>query len=300
MRIMLNRIAKYKYRYLFILPAFLYILVFKYFPIYGITISFMDYNAFKGLSGSPWVGFKWFEYFFNGPDFWRLMRNTLTISLLKIVAGMTPDILLAILLNEVRRTGFKRIIQTLTYMPHFLSWVIIYGIVIAFFSTTNGLVNFTLKSWGQDAIPFLTSNDWFRWIIVLSDVWKDLGWGAIIYLAALTSIDSQLYEAAVIDGASKWRQTWHVTLPGIRSVIILMLMLRVGHLLDAGFTQIIVMYNPLVYATVDIIDTWVYRVGILENRFSLATAVGLFKSVIGVVLVLGTNRLAKRFDSQIW
>lgn len=296
----LASLIKYRYRYLLIAPGLLYILLFRYGPMYGIIVAFQNYNGFKGITGSEWVGFKWFQAFFEGPDFWRLMRNTLTLSLLKIVFGMLPDMAMAVLLNEVRKRWFKRIVQTFTYMPHFLSWIIIYGIVLAFLSTSSGLVNHWLKDWGFDPIPFLTSNDWFRWILVSSDIWKDLGWGAIIYLAAISAIDPQLYEAAVMDGAGKARQMWHITLPGIRNIFILMLTLRLGSVLDAGFTQIFAMYNPLVYDSVDIIDTWVYRAGIVENKVSLATAVGLFKSVVGLILVVSANRVAKRFDSQIW
>lgn len=296
----LASLIKYRYRYLMIAPGLLYVLLFKYGPMYGIIVAFQNYNGFKGITGSEWVGFKWFLEFFNGPDFWKLMRNTITISLMKIGFGMVPDMAIAILLNEVRRSWFKRIVQSFTYMPHFLSWIIIYGIVLAFLSTSSGLVNHWIKDFGGDLIPFLTSNDWFRWILVLSDIWKDLGWGAIIYLAAIAAIDPQLYEAAVMDGAGKARQLWHITLPGIRNVFILMLTLRLGTVLDAGFTQIFAMYNPLVYDSVDIIDTWVYRAGIVQNKVSLATAVGLFKSVVGLILVFTTNRIAKKFDSQIW
>ncbi|MBD2865730.1 ABC transporter permease [Paenibacillus oceani] len=298
---LLRVLWKYKYRYLLIAPGLLYILIFKYGSLYGVSIAFLDYSPFLGITGSDWAGLKWFRVFWESPDFWRVTGNTIVISLMKIAFGMTPDIILALLLNEVGRSWFKRTIQTLTYMPHFLSWVIIYGILIAFLSPTSGLINFTLKEWGYQPIQFLTSNDWFRWIIIFSDIWKDIGWGAIIYLAALTAIDQQLYEAAKIDGAGRWKQTWHITLPGIRNVIVLLLILKMGTILDAGFTQIYAMYNPLVYDTADIIDTWVYRKGIIDNNFSLATAVGLFKSVIGLLLVLGANRLAKKFgDSGIW
>ncbi|RAV12959.1 ABC transporter permease [Paenibacillus contaminans] len=293
-------LIKYRYRYLLIAPGLLYVLLFRYGPMYGIIVAFQNYNGFKGISGSEWVGFKWFLTFFNGPDFWHLMRNTLVISLMKISFGMAPDIVMAVLLNEARSRWFKRSVQTLTYMPHFLSWIIIYGIVLAFLSTSSGLVNHWLKDSGFNPVPFLTSNEWFRWILVFTDIWKDLGWGAIIYLAAIAAIDPQLYEAAVMDGANKARQMWHITLPGIRNIFILMLTLRLGNVLDAGFTQIFAMYNPLVYDSVDIIDTWVYRAGIIENRVGLATAVGLFKSVIGLILVISANRVAKKFDSQIW
>ncbi|MDF2667884.1 MAG: sugar transporter ATPase, partial [Paenibacillus sp.] len=202
--------------------------------------------------------------------------------------------------NECRTAWFKNLIQTLSYMPHFLSWVIIYGILTAFLSQSTGLVNRWLVEWGIDAIPFLQSTDWFRSILVGSDIWQNAGWGAIIYLAAIVGIDPTLYEAARVDGASRLRMIWHITLPGIRNVIVLLLILRLGHMLDAGFEQIYILYNIQVYPVADIIDTWVFRTGLEQMNFSLASAVGLFKSVIGLILVLGANQLAKRWGGGIW
>lgn len=293
---------RYRALYLMLLPGLAYFLVYKYAPLYGALIAFKDFQVLQGIWASPWADpwFKHFKYFYDSPFFWEILRNTFLISLYKLVWGMPPDILIAILLNEVRHAFFKRTVQTLSYLPHFLSWVIIYGILIAFFSETGGLVNYYLKQWTGASEPFLTSLDWFRSMLVASSVWKDIGWGAIIYLAAIAGIDPQLYEASRMDGAGRFRQMWHITLPGIAPVIILMLVLRLGHILDAGFDQIYIMYNVHVYPVADIIDTWVFRVGLEQLNFSLASAVGLFKSAIGLVLVLAANQLAKRWGGQLW
>lgn len=291
---------KYKYRYIFIWFGLLYFIVFKYWPMYGVLIAFQDYRIGAGFTDGPWVGFKHFKVFFDNPDFTQILINTVLISVYRLLFGFFPPIILAILLNEVMVTRFKKAIQTMTYLPHFLSWVIIYGVVLAFLSEGSGLVNQWLRGMDQDTIPFLTSKEWFRSLIVASDMWKDTGWGTIIYLAALTGINPQLYEAAIVDGANKWRQIVHITLPGLAPIMVLLFILRLGHILDAGMEQILVFYNPLVYSVGDIIDTWAYRMGILEGRLSLASAVGFFKSVIGLVLVLLANQLAKKYDSQIW
>lgn len=293
---------KYKAMYLMLLPGLLYIAIFRYAPMYGVMIAFKDFNIMEGISGSPWANpwYKHFVYFYNSPYFWELIRNTFLISVYKLFWGVPPDIILAILLNEIRHLWFKKTVQTLSYLPHFLSWVIIYGIAVAFLSESEGLVNYWFKEMGWNSVPFLSSTDWFRSIIVGSSVWKDIGWGAIIYLAAISGIDPTLYEAARADGAGRFRMMWHITLPGIRSIIIILLILRLGSILDAGFDQIYIMYNTHVYSVADIIDTWVFRVGLEEFNFSLAAAVGLFKSVIGFVLVIGANRLSKRWEGGIW
>ncbi|MNI21690.1 putative multiple-sugar transport system permease YteP [compost metagenome] len=228
------------------------------------------------------------------------MSNTLLISLYKLVFGMLPSIILAILFHECRVMWLKRWVQTLSYMPHFLSWIIIYGISVAFFSETTGLVNRWITEAGGSSISFLGSTEWFRSMLVSTEIWKDIGWGAIVYLAAISGIDPTLFEAARVDGASRLRMIWHITLPGIRNVIILLLILKIGSIMDAGFEQIYVFYNPRVYEVGDIIDTWVYRTGLEQMNFSLATTVGLFKSAIGFVLVLGANKLAKRWGGGIW
>jgi putative aldouronate transport system permease protein len=287
--------------YLMLAPGVLYYLLFRYVPMYGITIAFKDFNIFEGILGSPWAGFKHFEALFRNPQFARIMQNTLIISLLKLIVSMPADIILALLINELRIRWFKKSVQTITYLPHFLSWVMIYGILLAFLSPGSGLINQWITGAGGKPIPFLTDNNWFRAILVFSEVWKDTGWGAIIYLAALAGISPELYEASRVDGANKWQQVRHITLPGITGVIVLVLVLRLGYILNAGFEQVYILYNPRVYAAADIIDTWVFRNGIEQFRFSIATAAGLFKSVIGLAMVLIANKLAKRWtDSGIW
>ncbi|MFB9755099.1 ABC transporter permease [Paenibacillus hodogayensis] len=285
-----------------LLPGVLYYIVYKYVPIYGLVIAFKDYDIIEGILGSPWADpwFKYFQQFYESPYFSQLLTNTLLISVYKLFFGMAPPIALALLLNECRVTWLKRIVQTLSYMPHFLSWVIIYGILIVLMSQNSGIINRWIVEAGGQAIPFLSSTEWFRTVLVSSEVWQNLGWGAIIYLAAMAGIDPTLYEAARVDGAGRMRMIWHITLPGIRTVIILLLILRLGHLLDAGFDQIYMLYNVHVYPVADILDTWVFRTGLEQFNFSLASAVGLFKSLIGLVLVLGSNALAKRWGESIW
>lgn len=288
--------------YLMLLPGLLYLVIYKYAPIYGIIIAFKDYNFVGGINGSDWANpwYKHFSTFYHSPYFWQVTVNTLLISLYKLIFSIAPQIFVAILFQECRSKRFRNVIQTLMYMPHFLSWVIIYGILVAFLSPNNGLLNQFIGDFGGDPISFLSSNDWFRSVLVGSDLWKDLGWGAIIYLAAMAGIDPSLYEAARVDGAGRWRMIWHITLPGIRSVIVLLTALKLGHILDAGFEQIYVMYNLQVYAVADIIDTWVFRTGLEQLNFSLAAAVGVFKSVIGLILVIAANQVAKRWDEAIW
>lgn len=285
-----------------LLPGVLFFIVFRYVPMYGVIIAFKDYNISDGMLVSPWAHpwNKHFLTFFQSPYFSQLMTNTFLISIYKLAFGMLPPIVMALLLNECRVRWFKSLVQTLTYMPHFLSWVIIYGIMLALLSQSSGLVNHWIKGLGGDAVPFLTSTEYFRSLLVGSEIWQNLGWGAIIYLAAIAGIDPTLYEAARVDGASRLRMIWHITLPGIRSVIVMLLILRLGHLLDAGFEQIYILYNIQVYPVADILDTWVFRTGLQQLNFSLAAAVGLFKAAIGFVLVLLSNRIAKRWGDGIW
>jgi putative aldouronate transport system permease protein len=283
------------------LPSLIYYVIYKYAPMAGLLIAFKDFNIFDGFWGSPWAGLKHFEALFGNSHFLELLRNTLLISAYKIVFGSLPDLLIAVLLHEVRVGWYKKLVQTIVYFPYFLSWVIVYGILLIFLAPGGGLVNMILAQWGYGPLNLLTSNDWFRTILVSSDIWKDIGFGSIIYLAAMAGIDPQLYEAAISDGAGRWRQIWHITLPGVRNVFVLLLILKLGHILDAGFGQIYVMYNSLVYKTADIIDTWVFRQGLEQMQYSYAAAVGMFKSVVGLIMVLGANQIAKRFGNQgIW
>lgn len=298
----LKRIWQAKTLYLMLLPGIAYYLVFKYVPMYGVIIAFKDFHILDGILGSPWAEpwNKHFLAFFESPYFYQLLRNTILISVYKLIFGIFPPILMAILLNECRLRWFRSLVQTLTYMPHFLSWVIIYGILIALLSQTSGLINHWIKLLGGEAIPFMTSTTYFRSILVGSEIWQNLGWGAIIYLAAMSGIDPTLYEAARVDGASRLRMIWHITLPGIRPVVIMLFILNLGHILDAGFGQIYVLYNLQVYPVADILDTWVFRTGLHQLNFSLASAVGLFKSAIGLVLVLISNKIARRWGEGIW
>ncbi|RKN85699.1 sugar ABC transporter permease [Paenibacillus ginsengarvi] len=298
----LKAVWAYKEFYLMLLPGVLYYLIYKYVPMYGVVIAFKDYDMMAGILSSPWADpwYKYFQQFYESPYFSQLLTNTFLISVYKLVFGMVPPIILAILLNECRVKWFKSLIQTLSYMPHFLSWVIIYGILLMFLSQDSGIVNRWLVDAGFKSIPFLTSTESFRSVLVGSDIWQNLGWSAIIYLAAIAGIDPTLYEAGKVDGASRLKMVWHITLPGIRHVIILLLILRLGHMLDAGFEQIYILYNVHVYPVADILDTWVFRTGLEQWNYSLASAVGLFKSGIGLILVYLSNRIAKRWGESIW
>ncbi|MEC0228708.1 ABC transporter permease [Paenibacillus alba] len=295
-----TRIQRFQFLYLLLTPILLYFVVFKYIPMLGILIAFKKYNLALGFWESPWVGFDNFQNFIQGVYFWDIMGNTIAISLYKLLFGFLSPIVLALMLNEVAVNWFKKTVQTITYLPHFISWVIAYGLMVALFSPGEGLVNLTLKNFGFEPIAFLTDVNWIRPLIISSDIWKEVGWGAILYLAALAGIDPSLYEAARMDGASKVRQLWHVTLPGISNVIIILLIIKLSHVLDAGFDQIFMMANSFNSEKADIIDTWVYREGLERMQIGLATAVGLFKAVIGLILVISANKVAKKFDGQIW
>lgn len=293
-----NKIWKDKPIYLILLPGIIYFVVFHYIPMYGAIIAFKDFKATLGIFGSKWVGLKNFIDFFHHPSFSVVLSNTLLISMYKIIFGFPAPIILALLLNEVKQELYKRCIQTISYLPHFLSWVVIAGLAAKMFSPSSGAVNQIIKFFGFEPIYFMAEPAYFRSILVLSDIWKEIGWGSIIYLAALSGVDPQLYEAAIVDGASKWKQLWSITIPSIAPTIVIMFILRVGGVMNAGFEQVYMMYSPNVYAVSDIIDTFVYRSGLESAKYSFATAIGLFKSVIGFSLVLITNRLSKIIDEN--
>ncbi|KKO53142.1 sugar ABC transporter ATPase [Paenibacillus sp. DMB20] len=295
-------LRSYKTLYLMMLPAIIYYIVYRYVPMYGVVIAFKDYNILEGIVNSPWADpwYKHFQMFYESPYFSQLLVNTFLISVYKLIFGMFPPLVLAILLNECRVRWFKSAVQTISYMPHFLSWVIIYGICLMLLSENSGILNRWIVESGGQSIPFLTSTEWFRSVLVGSEIWQNTGWSAIIYLAAMAGIDPTLYEAARVDGASRLRMIWHITLPGIRNVIVLLLILKLGSVLDAGFEQIYIFYNVQVYPVADILDTWVFRTGLEQLNFSLASAVGLFKSAICLILVLGSNALAKKWGQGIW
>jgi putative aldouronate transport system permease protein len=291
---------KYRVLYLLLLPALLYFIIFAYIPYYGLTIAFKDFSPGKGIWGSNWVGLKYFKELFTSDTFFQVLRNTLFISLYKLIFGFPMPILFALLLNEVRHMSFKKVIQTITYFPHFLSWVVFGGIMLSFL-TPAGVIPKLLQLLHIDGTSLLTDNRFFRSILVVTHIVKSFGWGAIVYLAALSGIDPALYEAARMDGAGRWKQMLYVTLPGIRSVIVLMFILELGHILDAGFEQVFIMYNPVVYSVGDIIDTYVYRVGLGEAQYSVATAVGLFKGVIGFALIYISNYIIKKLgEPTLW
>lgn len=289
---------EYKWLYILMIPGVIYFLVFKYAPMYGVIIAFKDYVPFRGIAGSAWVGMSNFTELFHSPDFIRIFGNTLIIALLNIVFGFPAPIILALMLNEVRTKIFKNLTQTFIYIPHFLSWTIIVSIWFILFSLDGGAVTHLVHTLTGKNIDFLSSVGWFRPMIVIQSIWKGTGWGTIIYLAALAGVDEEQYEAAIMDGAGRFSRVWHITLPAIRSTVVIMLILRVGSIMSTGFDQIYLMTNSLNRPVADVFDTYVYMMGITNGAYSYSTAVGLFKSVIGIILVLGTNWLAKKMGED--
>lgn len=297
-------VRRYWLLYLLMIPGILYFLVFKYIPMAGILMGFKQYSPFSGFEGvftSDWAGLHWFKRFLSSVYAGRVIRNSLVISLKKLVVCFPAAVILALMLDSVRNLRFKRTIQTISYLPHFLSMVVVASIVRALVSVDGGLINAVLKLFGRAPVVFLGSKQHFHGILVLSDLWRTVGWSSIVYLAAISAIDPELYEAAKVDGASWYQQIWHVTLPGIAPIVSLMLILRSGDLLDAGFEQIFLLYSPTVYEVADIIDTYVYREGLLNLNYAYATAVNVFKSLIALLMVLSTNWLAKRLGHEgVW
>ena len=295
------RIRKYKSFYVMMIPGIIFLFIFKYIPIFGLLTAFRDYHPMMGIKGfftAEWIGLENFTVFFKSYFCKQVILNTLYISFLKIFWIFPAPIVLALMINEVRNIHFKKTVQTITYMPHFISWVVIGGIIFDLFSLSGGSVNIMLEKITGERINFLTSNQLFRPLLVISELWKEVGWGTIIYLAAITGIDPMLYEAATIDGAGHFRKIWNITLPGILPTITIMFLLRIGHILDAGFGQILVLYSPSVYKVADIIDTYVYRVGLTQARYGLGTAVGMIKSIVGLIMVVGSNRLVKALGQR--
>jgi putative aldouronate transport system permease protein len=290
-----------KYLYLLLLPGIVLLLIFKYYPMYGLVIAFKEYNIFTGISASPWVGFQQFDRLFRTPDFGKIFANTFIISALKLLFGFPAAIIFSLLLNELKNILFKKFTQTIIYLPHFISWVIFAGIITIFLNPVDGIINYLIGLFGAKPISFLSEPSYFRWILVFSDVYKEIGWGTIIYLAAISGVDPSLYESARMDGANRLKQMWHVTLPSIRPVIIILFILSLGNILEAGFLQIFLLYNPLVYDVADVIDTYVYRKGILESNYSLGAAAGIFKSVIALVLIVLANKIVKKTSHEgLW
>ncbi|WP_084129050.1 sugar ABC transporter permease [Demequina sp. NBRC 110055] len=292
------RLLQYRWLMLLLLPGVIYFVVFKYMPMYGVTLAFKDYVPVLGWSDSPWVGLKHFDRMFTSPDFPRVFWNTVVLAFLNVVIVFPMPIIVALMLNELRVTVLKRMIQTAIYIPHFLSWAIVASITFLLFAYGDGPLTLLVERLTGDTESILTDPAWFRPLIILQTLWKSVGWGTIIYLAALAGVDASLYEAARIDGATRMRQLWHVTLPAIRSTIIVMLILQSGTLLDTGFEQIYLMTNSLNRGVAEVLDTYTYYMGIEQGAFSYSTAVGLFKGVIGAVLIFGTNFLAKKFNQS--
>jgi putative aldouronate transport system permease protein len=293
-----DRLYRERYLFLLLMPGLIYFIVYRYIPMLGNVIAFQDYSPFRGFLDSEWIGIQHFKTIFNDQEVIRVLWNTLWLSFLQIIFAFPVPIVLAIMLNEVKNERYKRIVQSILYLPHFLSWVVVIGIVTIFLKT-EGIVNQILGSLlGIEAIPFLQQPVWFMPLIILEVIWKEAGWGTIIFLAALSGIAPSLYEAAVVDGANRWRQIWHITLPALRSTIVILFILRLGSVLDSGFEQIFLMLNPFTMDVGNVLDTYVYFKGIQQADFSFGTAVGLFKSVIGLILILAANRMAKKFGEE--
>lgn len=296
---LVSALLRYRWLCLMLLPGAAYFVIFKYLPMYGLTIAFQDYVPFLGYSASPWVGLQHFQELFSGPDFSRLMVNTLVLAALTVGFVFPAPIIVALMLNELRIRFLKSSVQSLIYIPHFLSWTIVASLTYLLFSVDFGVLAGLIHNvFGGPRLDYVAQAAWFRQLVVLQLLWKQTGWGTIIYLAALAGVDTQLYEAARVDGAGRWRQLWHVTLPGIAPTIVVMGILSSGHLLDTGFEQIWLMTTSLNRSVADVFDTFVYFIGITQGAYSYSTAVGLFKGLIGLLLIFGSNWLAKRFGQR--
>ncbi|QCU20052.1 sugar ABC transporter permease [Bacillus altitudinis] len=295
---LLDQLLSQKFLYLMILPGLLYFLVFKYVPMWGLIIAFQDYQPFLGILGSEWVGFKHFIRLFTEPTFFILLKNTLILFAMNVVIFFPIPILLALLLNEVRLALFKKFVQTMIYIPHFMSWVIVVSLSFVLLTVDGGLINELIAFFGGEKINFLLSQEWFRPMYILQVIWREAGWSTIIYLAAITAVDPQLYEAAKMDGAGRLRQMWHITLPAIKSVIVVLLILKIGDTLELGFEHVYLLLNATNREVAEIFDTYVYTAGLKQGQFSYSTAVGLFKAAVGLILVMMANRLAKKFGEE--
>jgi putative aldouronate transport system permease protein len=289
---------KYRALYLISIPGILFFLLFKYVPLFGTVIAFQNYNLFTGFKGSPWVGLAHFKRMFSHYDFLRILGNTLILGIYDMVFAFTAPIVLALLLNEVRLALYKKIVQTIIYAPHFLSWVIVSGIFVGVLSPSSGVVNTIIGWFGMEPIYFLGEDSYIRTILVSSGLWRDVGWGTIIYLAALAGINPDLYEAAEMDGASRWRQTLAITLPALLPVITILFLLKIGDFLDYGFERVFVFQNPLNLQNSEILDTYIYKAGLKQMQYSYATAIGLFKSVVGLTLLSIANFISKKATGE--
>ncbi len=292
-------VVQHKWLYFLILPGIIYFIMFRYIPMGGLIIAFKEYSPFKGIWASPWVGLEQFRKFFGTADFTRLLYNTLGISLLQLFLYFPAPIILSLFLNEVRHSGYKRVVQTLVYVPHFVSWVIVASLTYQLFNVTDGVMNVIYKAIsGGQTFDILSQASTFWGLIVGQDIWRETGYGTIVFLAALSSVDQELYEAARVDGAGRWRLMWHITLPAIRGTIIMMLILRVGGILNTGYEQIFLMRNDLNIARAEVFDTYIYTKGIRSGQYSFSTAAGMFKSIVGMIMVLLSDRVAKAFGES--
>ncbi|WP_127583592.1 ABC transporter permease [Paenibacillus koleovorans] len=297
----IRALVRDRYLLLLISPVLLYYVIFHYVPMYGVTIAFKNFRPVDGILGSDWVGFKHFEQFFQSLYFGRLLRNTLLISLYSLFWGFPVPIAFALLLNELKDRVFKRAVQTISYLPHFISIVVVAGMIIAFTHPIDGVVNILLVKLGLQPISFITEPGWFRTLFVSSGIWQQFGWGSIIYLAAIAGINPQLYEAAEMDGAKRRHKMLYITLPGILPTVIILFILNVGNLMDVGFEKVLLLYSPMTYETADVIGTFVYRRGIVSADFSFAAAVNLFNNVINIILLITVNRISRRLtDTSLW
>jgi putative aldouronate transport system permease protein len=295
---LLSYYSRYKVLYLLSLPGIVYFLIFKYVPLAGSVMAFQNYSIFEGIWKSEWVGLANFQRMFEFSDFWRILKNTLAIGFYTLVFAFPIPIILALMMNELRSQFYKRFIQTAVYLPHFLSWVVVGGIVIEILSPTSGVVNDVLAWFGQEPIYFMGEDSHIRTIIVSSGIWRDAGWSTIIYLAAMSGINPDLYEAAQIDGANRWKQTISITLPSIMTTITILFLLQIGNFLDLGFERVFVFLNPLTNSSGDILDTYIYRVGLIQREYSYTTAIGLFKSLIGFILIVAANTFSKKTTGE--
>jgi putative aldouronate transport system permease protein len=293
-----QRLIAGRYIYMLVLPGFIYFAIFKFLPLWGVLMAFQNYNPFAGISGSEWVGFEHFTNLFRDDHFYILLRNTLLINLMNLIFFFPVPIVLSVMLNEVRHEWFKKLNQSIVYMPHFLSWVVVASMTFFMLSVDVGFINKLLVSLGIETFSFLSEPKLFWGILTLQNIWKETGWGTIIFLAAVAGVNPQLYEAAVADGAGRLRQIWHITLPAIRPTIVILLILRLGHMADVGFEQVLLMMNPLVNDVADVFDTYVYYLGIQQGEISLGTAVGMFKGVVGLILVLIANYVVKKLGHE--
>lgn len=287
--------------YVMLLPMIIWFVVFLYKPMYGLQIAFKDYSIFRGIAGSPWVGLEHFQTLFDNDQFLRAIKNTVTISALNLLFGFPAPIILALMFNEVLHASYKRTAQTIVYLPHFISSVIIAGIVITAFSPTAGIVNTIMGWFGLDPVYFLTQPEWFRPIFIGTGIWQEAGFGSIVFLAAIAGVNPSLYESAVVDGANRWQMMWKITIPSILPTILIMLIIRIGNIMEVSFELVILLYQPATYETADVVNTWIYRQGLQSGQYDLAAAAGLFNAVVAFVLVMTANTLSRRFSrTSLW